>query len=84
MTVPRTYTVNALISGLSLRPVDTKMKTPTQNTQRGFSLLELLVSMALGLIVPRLIASLVPHGMTHFPGIATRRDAAEHARRIAS
>ena len=40
------------------------MKMPTENTRRGFTLLELMVSMALGLIVMAAMASLFKTGMT--------------------
>jgi len=60
--------------------MDTMMKTQTHNSQRGFSLLELLVSLSLGLIVLASIASLFRTGMNSTFLVSQRAETQQNMR----
>ena len=56
------------------------MKIPNQNRKRGFTLLELMVSMALGLIVMAAMASLFKSGMNSTMLITQRAETQQNMR----
>jgi prepilin-type N-terminal cleavage/methylation domain-containing protein len=57
-----------------------KMKMPKQKTERGFTLLELMVSMALGLIVMASLASLFKTGMNSTMMVTQRAETQQNMR----
>ena len=83
-TVPRTYTRERTDFGFPLEAamgnMDERHEMQRQNPERGFTLLELMVSMAVGLIVMAAMASLFKTGMNSTMLVTQRAETQQNMR----